>query len=251
MTALHATAVIAEDEPVLRRELIQRLALLWPTLRILGEAENGMEAVALLDRETPDILFLDIEMPGVSGLEVARHANGRSHIVFVTAFDAHAVAAFDQGAVDYVLKPYDDARLGLALQRLQQRLGNVPSLNDSVLRELARLAPRRDYLRWVNAAVGTEVHLITVDEICYFQADARYTRVVTAHREPLIRLAMKELLEALDPACFWQIHRSTIVNANAIAGVTRSVGGQMKIKLKQRPERLAVSVAHERLFKQM
>jgi DNA-binding LytR/AlgR family response regulator len=251
MPALNATAVIAEDEPVLRRELVLRLAHLWPTLRILGEAENGMEAVALLDREAPDILFLDIEMPGMSGLEVARHANGRSHIVFVTAFDAHAVAAFDQGAVDYVLKPYDDARLGLALQRLQQRLGSAPVLSEGVLRELARLAPKRDYLRWVNAAVGTEVQLITVDEVCYFQADSRYTRVVTAQREPLIRLAMKELLETLDPACFWQIHRSTIVNANAIAGVTRDLRGHMKLKLKQRPEKLAVSVAHERLFRQM
>ena len=251
MPALNATAVIAEDEPVLRRELRLRLAQAWPTLRILGEAENGMEAVALLDRDAPDILFLDIEMPGMSGLEVARHANGRSHIVFVTAFDAHAVAAFDQGAVDYVLKPYDDARLGLALQRLEQRLGNAPVLSESVLRELARLAPKREYLRWVNAAVGTEVQLITVDEVCYFQADARYTRVVTPQREPLIRLAMKELLETLDPACFWQIHRSTIVNANAIAGVTRDLRGHMQLKLKQRPEKLAVSVAHERLFRQM
>jgi DNA-binding LytR/AlgR family response regulator len=188
-----ATAVIAEEEPVLRQELIARLARLWPTLRILGEAENGMEAVALLDREAPDVLLLDIEMPGMSGLEVARHANGRSHVVFVTAFDAHAVAAFEHGAADYVLKPYDDARLGLALQRVQQRIGTLPALGENVLRELARMAPRRDYLRWVNAAIGTEIQLITVDEVCYFQADSRYTRVVTAQREPLIRLAMKEL----------------------------------------------------------
>ncbi len=251
MSTMNATAVVVEDESVLRRELVTRLALLWPGLRIVGEAENGMEALALLDRATPDVLFLDIEMPGMSGLEVARHASGRSHIVFVTAFDAHAVAAFEQGAVDYVLKPYDDSRLGLALQRVRARLGSVPMGMEDVLREMARKAPRRDYLRWVNASVGTEVHLITVDEICYFQADSGYTRVITSQREPLIRLGMKDLLDALDPATFWPIHRSTIVNANAIAGVTRDLRGRMKLKLKDRPERLAVSEMHERLFRQM
>jgi DNA-binding LytR/AlgR family response regulator len=245
------TALLAEDEAVLRQELRARLDRLWPELHICGEAQNGLEAVALLERHRPDVVFLDIEMPGMSGIDVARHASGRSHVAFITAFDAHAIAAFEQGALDYVLKPYDDARLGLTIERVKQRLGSQPREIESLLQDLARHAPRRDYLRWINASVGNEVRLITVDEICYFQAGDGYTRVFSEDRECLIRLSLKELLDQLDPACFWMIHRSTIVNANAIAGVTRDLRGRLSVRLKSRPDKLAVSEAHERLFRQM
>ena len=204
-----------------------------------------------MERHRPDMVFLDIEMPGMTGLDVARHASGRSHVVFITAYDAHAVAAFEQGAIDYVLKPYDDARLALTIDRVRQRLGSDPPSMEALLQELARLAPRRDWLRWINASVGLRRALITVDEICYFQSADGYTRVFTQDGECLIRLSLKELLEQLDPACFWMIHRSTIVNANAIAGVTRDLRGRLSVKLKTRAEKLPVSEAHERLFRQM
>ena len=172
-------------------------------------------------------------------------------MVFVTAYDAHAVAAFEQGAVDYVLKPYAVERLALATQRLRRRIGSAPPPLDALLRELAAIAPERKHLRWINASRGNEVMLITVDEILYFQADTKYTRVVTRDQEALIRRPLKELQDELDPACFWPIHRSTIVNANAIAGVTRDLRGRILVKLKARTEKLAVSEAHEHLFKQM
>ena len=247
----HPTAVIAEDEGVLRDELRAHLAALWPELQIVGEAGNGFQALELLGRLMPDIVFLDIQMPGLTGLEVARQVAHRCHVVFVTAYDAHAVAAFEQGAVDYVLKPYAVERLALATQRLRRRIGSAPPPLDALLRELAAIAPERKHLRWINASRGNEVMLITVDEILYFQADTKYTRVVTRDQEALIRRPLKELQDELDPACFWPIHRSTIVNANAIAGVTRDLRGRILVKLKARAEKLAVSEAHEHLFKQM
>jgi len=236
---------------VLRDELRSHLAALWPELQIVGEAGNGLQALELLGRLMPDIVFLDIQMPGLTGLEVARQVAHRCHVVFVTAYDAHAVAAFEQGAVDYVLKPYAVERLALATQRLRRRIGSAPPPLDALLRELAAIAPERKHLRWINASRGNEVMLITVDEILYFQADTKYTRVVTRDQEALIRLPLKELQDELDPACFWPIHRSTIVNANAIAGVTRDLRGRILVKLKARTEKLAVSEAHEHLFKQM
>jgi DNA-binding LytR/AlgR family response regulator len=245
------TALIAEDEVVLRSELRSHLAALWPELRIVGEASNGFEALHLLDLLSPNLVFLDIQMPGLTGLEVARQAGSRCHVVFVTAYDAHAVAAFEQGAVDYVLKPYSAQRLALAVQRLRQRIDSDPAPLDSLLRELASIAPAKKHLRWINASRGQEVALITVDEVVYFQADTKYTRVVTQGGEALIRRPLKELQEELDPACFWPIHRSTIVNANAIAGVTRDFRGRIQVRLKSRSEKLAVSEAHEHLFRQM
>jgi len=247
----HPTALIAEDETVLRDELRSHLAALWPELRIVGEASNGFEALQLLDRQTPDLVFLDIQMPGLTGLDVARQIAGRCHVVFVTAYDAHAVAAFEQGAVDYVLKPYSVERLALAVSRVRQRLSSAPAALDGVLRELAAAAPARKHLRWINASKGQDVTLITVDEVLYFQSDTKYTRVVTATGEALIRTPLKELQEELDPACFWPIHRSTIVNANAIAGVTRDFRGRVLVKLKARSETLPVSDAHTQLFRQM
>ena len=188
----HPTALIAEDETVLRDELRSHLAALWPELRITGEAGNGFEALQLLDRLTPTLVFLDIQMPGLTGLDVARQIAGRCHVVFVTAYDAHAVAAFEQGAVDYVLKPYSVGRLALAVSRVRQRLGSAPAALDGVLRELAAAAPPRKHLRWINASKGQDVMLITVDEVLYFQSDTKYTRVVTADSEALICTSLKE-----------------------------------------------------------
>jgi DNA-binding LytR/AlgR family response regulator len=250
MVPKRCTGLIAEDEDVLRAELRAHLAKLWPELEVVTEAANGIEALRALDRQAPQVAFLDIEMPGLTGLDVARQIQGRCHVVFVTAYDAHAIAAFEQGAIDYVLKPYEAARLALAVRRVQDRLQRAPPPLDGLLGELAR-KPAREHLRWINASQGQEVRLITVDEVCYFQSDTKYTRVVTADGEALIRRSLKELLEDLDPHHFWQIHRATVVNANAIAGVARDFRGQVSVKLKARPERLPVSDAHVHLFRQM
>ena len=245
------TALVAEDETVLRDELCTHLAALWPELRIVAQAANGLEALQLMDRHQPQVLFLDIQMPGLTGLEVARQAERGMHVVFITAYDAHAVAAFERGAVDYVLKPYSVARLAESVRRVRERLAEPPAALDSVLRELAAAAHPKDHLRWINASSGSEVKVVTVDEVCYFQSDSKYTLVMTAEGESLIRKPLKELADQLDPAQFWQVHRSTIVNANAIAGVSRDFRGRVHLKLKQRRETLAVSEAHEHLFRQM
>lgn len=250
MRSTAPTAVIAEDEPILRADLQERLAMLWPELRIVGAAGNGVEALSLAERHKPQILFLDIEMPGLNGLEVAQQLTGRAHVVFITAYDAHAVQAFEQGAIDYVLKPYDNGRLSIALRRLRDRLASAPPPMDDLLRELALASRPKDYLRWIKASRGSEVDLIMVGEIAYFQAEAKYTTVYTAAREAIIRSSIKELASELDPNQFWQIHRSTIVNVEAIESVTRSLSG-IKVKLRARPERLPVSDAHRHLFKHM
>jgi DNA-binding LytR/AlgR family response regulator len=251
MTPRRPTALVAEDEEVLRKELVERLHQLWPELHVIAEAADGIEALQLFDTAPPDVVFLDIRMPGLSGLDVAREINGRSHVVFLTAFDVHAVEAFEQEAVDYVLKPYDKARLLRALRRVQRRLATPPERMGDWLGELAESRAGRNYLQWINASHGSEVRLITVDEVCYFQADTKYVRVVTAEGEALIRRSLRELAEQLDPARFWTIHRSTIVNADAIASVSRDFAGNLQVRLKRRPERLPVSDAHKRLFKQM
>jgi len=244
-------AVIAEDELVLRGELKDSLTRLWPGLRIVAEAEDGIEALDAMERCKPQVMFLDIQMPGLSGLEVARAASGRCHIVFVTAYDEHAVAAFEQGAVDYVMKPISVPRLATTITRLKDRIEHPPADLSGLLGQLQRQSEGRSFLRWVNASVGNSIKLITVDEICYFKADSKYTLVVTAASESLIRKPIKELCDELDPATFWQIHRSTLVNVGAIAGVTRDVRGNLQVKLKQRPELLHVSESYTHLFKQM
>ena len=245
------TAILAEDEQALRAELRQLLRELWPELIVLGEAGTGIEALQLLEKHSPDLIFLDIQMPAMTGLEVALQARGRCHIVFVTAYDAYAVTAFETGALDYVLKPLERERLRLAVDRARQRLGSTPPNFEALLRELIRNAEPRNYLRWINASVGQLMQLITVDEVVYFQADTKYTRVVTATCEALIRKPLNELRNELDPSVFWQVHRSTIVNANAIAGVSRDLLGHIKLKLKRRDEKLNVSESHAHLFRQM
>lgn len=248
------TAVVAEDEATLRAELIEHLGRLWPELHIAGEAADGVQALRLLDELRPDVLFLDIQMPGATGLEVARQASGRARVVFVTAYDAHAVAAFDQGAVDYLLKPLQPARLHTAIGRVKERLAAPPHDLGAVLDRLAGLpasAAPRQHLRWINASVGQVLKLITVDEVLYFAADNKYTRVTTREGEALIRKPLKELVEELDPEQFWQIHRSTLVNAKAIAGASRDFRGRLLLKLKERSETLLVAESCAHLFKQM
>jgi len=246
------TAVIAEDEPHLRDELRESLLALWPQLEIVGEAENGIEALRLLESATPDILFLDIEMPGLTGMEVAAQANGRCHVVFVTAYDQHAIAAFEQGAVDYVMKPFTVARLATAIARLKERVTAAPANLGGLLKAFATHGMEtRTWLRWINASQGANVRLITVDEILYFQADNKYTLVVTADHESVIRKPIRELLEQLDPEIFWQIHRSTVVNVNAIQALHRTLAGTLEIRLKKRSELLPVSASYAHLFKQM
>jgi len=242
--------MVVEDEAVLRGALCANLHRLWPELDIGVECENGADALRLLAERSPDILFLDIELPGISGLEVARAARGRCHIVFITAYDSHAVAAFEEGAVDYVLKPFDVERLSLAVRRARDRLERAPPDLEALLERLAARTSA-PYLRWLNASEGSVVRFITVDEVCYFQADTKYTRVVTADGEALIRRSLKELADELDPQKFWPIHRSIIVNADAVAGVSRDLAGEMKVRLKGRMERLPVSEANRRLFRQM
>jgi len=246
-------AVIAEDEPVLRAELKDTLAQLWPELVICAEAEDGIEALRALAQHTPDILFLDIQMPGMSGLDVAKQASGKCHVAFVTAYDKYACAAFEQGAVDYVMKPFSAARLATTVARLKEKVASATPANlDPLLRTLAEIAGNaKEYLRWITASQGDDLRLITVDEICYFQADNKYTLVVTPQQESLIRRPIKELIDELDPQMFWQIHRATLVNVTAISGVSRDIRGHLRVKLKQRKETLGVSEPYMHLFKQM
>jgi DNA-binding LytR/AlgR family response regulator len=246
------TALIAEDEPVLRAELKETLARLWPELDIAGEADDGIEALRLLDTLEPDFLLLDIEMPGVNGIDIARHASGRCHVAFVTAYDKYAVAAFEQGAVDYVMKPISPARLATTIGRLKQKIESRPADLRGLLHELSQhMQPRKEYIRWIKASQGKELRLITVDEICYFKSDSKYTIVVTAAQESLIRRPIRELLPELDPAIFWQIHRGTVINATAIAGVQRDIAGHLRVKIKNRKEMLPVSESFVHLFRSM
>lgn len=249
------TAIIADDEPRLARYLQERLAALWPELAIVGVAVNGPEAQALIAREAPDIAFLDIRMPALSGLEVAQGAARDVRIVFVTAYDQYAVAAFERAAVDYLLKPVSDERLAETVARLKTTAAAAPSVDiASVLAAIERLDPARAaprHLAWIRASRGNEVILVDVDDVAYFQANDKYTSVFTAHGESLIRTPLKELAAQLDQAHYWQVHRGTIVNARHIATTTRDLAGRVVLRLKTRPEPVHVSRAYAYLFKQM
>ena len=248
------TAVIADDEPLLRANLRTRLGRLWPELKIVHEMADGRDVDRVLDEHEPQLFFLDIHMPGVNGLEAARAIGGRAHVVFVTAYDQYAVEAFERGAIDYVLKPFNDERLEVTVERLKERLeGHPPSL-DALVQQLAgRLGGGKaaEHLRWIKASVGSNVRLIPVEEVLFFQSDEKYTRVVTCDAEALIRKPIKELLDELDPAKFWQIHRATIVNVDHIASVRRGLKDQAEISLRDHRETLVVSRAFTHLFKQM
>jgi len=249
---VNITAVIAEDEPLLREELAEQLVKLWPEVEIVGKAGDGIEALRQVVMQKPDIVFLDIQMPGMTGLDVARQVASRCHVVFVTAFDQYAIAAFEQGAVDYVMKPISLLRLATTVTRLKDRIQQPPADLSGLIGQLQRQsAEGRSFLRWVNASVGSTIKLITVEEICYFKADSKYTLVVTPAGESLIKKPIKELCDELDPSQFWQIHRSTLVNVNFVAGVARDFRGHLQLKLKQRNESLPVSESYTHLFRQM
>jgi DNA-binding LytR/AlgR family response regulator len=248
------TALIAEDEPLMRERLKEKLAETWPELSIVAEVADGDAALAAFDAHSPQVAFLDIRMPGRSGLDVAALIGGECHIVFVTAYDQYAVQAFETGAIDYLLKPVEADRLAATVERVRAKLASPPAdlahlLDDLRARLQGQAPPPR--LRWIKAAVGKQVKLIAVDDIVYFQSDTKYTRVVLAQSEALIRTPLKDLIAELDPQQFWQIHRGTIVNASAIAGVLREDAEKQYVLLKGRAERLPVSRQFVHLFKQM
>jgi DNA-binding LytR/AlgR family response regulator len=253
-------AIIADDERLMREQLRTRLVDVWPELEIVAEAKNGEEAVAAVREHAPDLAFLDIRMPGMTGIEAARAIGDACHIVFITAYNEYAVDAFEHGAVDYVLKPAERERLEVTVARLKKRLGQRPSDLGELLAKLsARLdaaeapgaAKASGRLQWIQASVGQQLKLIPVADILFFTSDEKYTRVQTETFEALIRKPIKELVEELDPEKFWQIHRSTIVNADAIAGVTRDFRGRQLVQVRGRPDKLEVSRNYTHLFKQM
>jgi DNA-binding LytR/AlgR family response regulator len=245
-------ALIAEDEPVLREELAELLATLWPELEVVAKAHDGVAALRALEEFKPDVMFLDIQMPGLSGVDVARQAGNRCHIAFLTAYDQYAVQAFEHGAVDYVLKPVTAGRLLTSITRLKAKLAGPPQDLSRFLAQIGAAGSNaRQYLRWINASRGNTVHLVTVDEIAYFKADSKYTLMVTAEGESVIRKTIKELTDELDPSVFWQIHRSTVVNVGAIESVVRDIGGHVQVRLKNRKELLPVSEAYAHLFRSM
>jgi len=257
------TAIIADDERLMRDLLRTRLSQVWPDLTIVGEAKNGDEAVQLVDELKPDLTFLDIRMPGKTGMEAARDIGDASQVVFVTAYDQYAVEAFERGAIDYVLKPPEPERLKITVERLKERLatpaqaataaGNVSDTVTAMLSQLAEkiAAPKPKYLQWIQASIGQDLRMIPVEEILFFRSDEKYTCVQTEKFEALIRKPVRDLAEELDPSLFWQIHRATLVNVNAIEGVTRDIRGRHLVLIKGRPEKLEVSRSFLHLFKQM
>ena len=252
------TCIVAEDESLLRHSLVAELKRAWPTLQVVAECEDGASAVEALAEHTPDVAFIDIRMPGLTGLEVAAvaaEASPRTQIVFVTAYDQYAIDAFERGAIDYLLKPVKPERLDATVARLQARdLQPDAAALAALLGKLGALpaqAGAPEPLTWLTASAGRETRLILVDDVAYFQADQKYTTVVTADGEALLRTSLRELLPRLDPNTFKQIHRSTIVNLKAIAGIVRDDSGRGTVRLRQRSETLTVSQPFMALFKHM
>jgi DNA-binding LytR/AlgR family response regulator len=258
------TAIIADDERLMREQLRRRLGDAWPELQIVGEAVNGTEAVEQVAALRPDLAFLDIRMPGKTGIEAGRDIGNRCHIVFVTAYDAHAVEAFEQGAIDYVLKPADPERLAVTVRRLKARLAEQEPASNlaAVIERLEGLAGRiaptlapapvrsAGYLKWIQAGLGQQLRLLPVDEVVFLQAQDKYTAVATAKELALVRKPIREFVDELDPDRFWQIHRGTLVAVKEIATVHRD-GEQLVIQLRNRPERLEVSRSFAGRFRQM
>ncbi|MDI6743011.1 MAG: LytTR family DNA-binding domain-containing protein [Smithella sp.] len=251
-------AVIADDEKELRTYLKKMLAEIWPQLEICGEAVNGREALKMIVDFEPHIAFLDIKMPGLSGLDVARKIAGVCRIVFITAFDQFAVEAFEREAVDYLVKPVTKERLQQTISRLKNKLQSSPEppeelavIITQVLSGLQAKTHTDQHLQWIKTQHKSSIRLISVDEVDYFQAGDKYTSVVTADGEALIKKSIKELSRELDPRKFWQIHRGTIVNVSRIENVGRSLTGRGTLKLKKRSDSLTVSRQYLHLFKQM
>ena len=255
-----ATALVADDEPLLREALVRLLATAWPELEVVAQARNGREAIDLFEAHRPGICFLDVQMPGKTGVEAAQHIGRRAHLVFVTAFDEYAVQAFAQGALDYLVKPVQPARLAETVLRLKERLRAAqPALNTEVLLEqLAQVVNPKtpSTLRWLRASVGPTVRLISVQDVDYLRAEDKYTTVAWRDEtgqpcEAVIRTALKEIIPQLDASQFAQVHRSVVVNLSAISHVTRDANETADIHLKGRPEVLPVSRSYLHLFRQM
>lgn len=255
-----AKGIIAEDEALLRQSLRAALEQAWPQLEIVAECEDGASALEAIVEHRPEVAFLDIRMPGLTGLEVAAaaaEACPATQLVFVTAYDQYAIDAFERGAIDYLLKPIAADRLAATVQRVQARAGSAQT-GAAALAELLRqldtkLAPprREPPLSWITASTGRETRLVLLDDVAYFRADNKYTTVVTASGEALLRTSIRELLDVLDPAVFKQIHRGTVVNMKAIAAVTRDDTGKGIVRLRERPETLSVSQPFMTLFRNM
>ena len=253
-------ALIADDEPLLRERLRALLARLWPELVVVAEARNGREAVEMVDEHQPQSVFLDVHMPGLNGIEAARSVARRAQIVFVTAYEQYAVQAFEQGAIDYLVKPIDEQRLADTVQRLRQRLAEpaaaAPAALEAVLDGLSAELKRRvggatTHLQWIKASVGSSVKLIPVEQVAYLRADEKYTLVVWEGGEALIRKTIRELADELDPSRFAQVHRSVIVNLHQIVQVNRGLNETAEVQMKGRKELLPVSRSYLHVFRQM
>jgi DNA-binding LytR/AlgR family response regulator len=258
------SALIADDEPLLRERLRSHLGRLWPELTIVAEARNGREAVELFDQHAPSVVFLDVHMPGLNGVDAARSIARRAEVVFVTAYEQYAVQAFEQGALDFLVKPFDEARLADTVQRLKGRLKGatsegVPQPVDELLAQLSAELKRRGsldarpaaYLQWIRASVGTSVRLIPVEQVVYLRSDEKYTLVVWEGGEALIRKTIRELADELDPERFAQVHRSAIVNLSQVIQVNRGLNETAEVQLKGRKDVLPVSRSFVHLFRQM
>jgi DNA-binding LytR/AlgR family response regulator len=263
------TALIADDEPLLRDSLARSLAQTWPELRIVAQARNGREAVELFEQHRPDIVFLDVHMPGLNGVEAARQIGRRGQLVFVTAYEQYAVQAFEQGALDYLVKPFEDARLADTVARLRERLADQApaaaapmssSQLEAAIEQLAEVLRRpsvaspaagEGYLQWLRASVGQTLKLIPVDQVDFLRSDEKYTLVVWAEGEALIRMSIRELMEQLDPKYFAQVHRSVVVNLRSVSHLTRGPNETADIHLRGRAEVLPVSRSYLHLFRQM
>lgn len=244
-------AIIADDEQHLADDLQRRLKKLWPELQIAAVLHDGVAAATALSELEPDIAFLDIRMPGQSGLEAARSATSNCRVVFVTAFDDHAVQAFEQAAVDYLLKPVSDERLARCVERLKQHALAAPDALLARLQQLLAAPAKPEPLRWLRAQVGQTVRMVAVDEVCYFQSADKYTTVLTRDAELLLRTPLKELIAQLDPGQFWQVHRGTVVNVKQIVSAHHDLLGKVTLTLRDRPEKVAVSRSYAQLFRQM
>ncbi|WP_425259876.1 LytR/AlgR family response regulator transcription factor [Rubrivivax sp. RP6-9] len=262
------TALIADDEPLLRERLQQHLAQLWPALQVVAQARNGREAIEQFDALEPDIVFLDVHMPGLNGIDAARAIARRAHIVFVTAYEQYAVQAFEHGALDYLVKPFDEARLAETVRRLQDRSAvpaataslapsaatsgtDIGTVLDRLAEELRSRTPPRSTLQWIKASVGNSVRLIPVHEVAYLRSDEKYTLVAWAGGDALIRKTIRELADELDPEVFVQVHRSVIVNLHHVAQVVRGLNETADVHLRGRSEVLPVSRSYLHLFRQM
>lgn len=244
--------LVAEDEPLMRDRLLAQLDKLWPEASVMLVAENGNDAWDGFLEHAPDVVFLDIRMPGLSGIDVAQKIGKAAHIIFITAYDQYAIDAFDAGAIDYLLKPVQEERLAKAIERIKEKRNATPADLSAILKALQASAPsaNSEKIKWIKASVGKQIKLIDVDEVLFFQSDTKYTRVVLADYEALIRTPLKDLLGGLNGEQFWQIHRSTVVNAKAVAAAERLDTERMQVLLKGSSEKLLVSRNFTHLFRE-